>query len=204
MESRELLSQLAASPAAATPVAEPAQAVPGLVPPLGPGTGQPLPNELARERFHASFSGPFYVGPPRFTDQSKILYVRGLGGSNQFLHGDFQMGIVFPADPTAPITGVIYMQDKNMNGGASLAFDLTFDPKSLDRLGRPTLATFVNDPNVYSGTYFVQTASGTLRIGYHGKAATVIIDGRVYTGGLTNVLRNQDLTARGGRLFSRA
>jgi hypothetical protein len=184
----------------ATP-GKPTQGTPA--PPILPGAGQPTPAELARERFRAYFNGPFYAGPGRFTDQSKILYFRGVGGSTQFLHGDFQMALVFPSDPSATITGAAYMQDKNINSGGALGLDLTIDPTSLDRRGRPTRATFASDPNIYSGVDYFDSSTGTVRIGYHGGAATVIFDGLLYTSQITNPIRNQDLQSRGGRLFHR-
>ena len=164
--------------------------------PFIPGLGTPTPHEMARERFHATFSGPVVSGPGRFSSESKIYYFRGTGGSNQFLHGDYQMAIVFPTDRTQPITGGIYMQDRNNNSGGQMAFDLTIDPSSVDRFGRPTRATFVNDPNIYSGIYYFNTANGSMKIRYFGHQAAVVVDGLVYTNGLTGVFRNTDLVTK--------
>jgi hypothetical protein len=168
------------------------------------GTG-PTPRELARERFRAVFSGPVSVGPGRFSDQAKTLYFRGLGNSNTFLHGDFQMAIVFPKDPNAPLFGEAVMQDKNTNSGAIIAFPLKgVTPQTYDRLGRPTKLTFVQDPNIYSGTFFINTASGTVNIHYSKGSAQVSFNGLVYTLGLTNPLTNSDLYSRGGRITPRS
>ena len=103
----------------------------------------PTARELARERFHGYFSGPISVGAGRFGDQAKILYFRGLGGSSMFVHGDYQMAIVFPADPTQPLFGEAYLQDKSTNSGGALGLALQgTTPESYDKLGRPTTMTF--------------------------------------------------------------
>ena len=165
-------------------------------PPFIPSPGTPTAHELARQQFRASFSGPVVVGSGRFSSESKIYYFRGTGGSNQFLHGDYQMAIILPTDPTQPIQGGIYMQDRNNNSGSQLGLDLTVDPNSLDRFGRPTHATFVNDPNVYSGIYYGDLASGNVKIRYFGAKASVFFTGQVYTSGLTGVFRNMDLITK--------
>jgi hypothetical protein len=184
----------------------PVRPIPGLtldgVPSQSPliGTG-PTRRELARERFQAAFAGPVYVGPGRFSDQAKTLYFRGLGSSNTFLHGDFQMAIVFPKDPTAPLYGEAVMQDKNTNSQAILAFQLKgITPQTFDRLGRPTQLTFSQDPNIYSGVFFVDTSIGTVKIHYSKGSAKVVFSGLVYTTGVTNPLTNSDLYSRGGRI----
>jgi hypothetical protein len=114
------------------------------------------------------------------------------------------MAIPMPNDPSAPILGALYMQDRNINSGGAVAFDLTIDPTSLDRFGRPTRATFVNDPNIYSGVDYVDAASGSVTIRYTGTAATVVLNGLLYSSGITSPLRNMDLQARGGRLVARS
>ena len=164
------------------------------------GNGQPTPRERARETFTAYFSGPVTVGPGRFSDQAKVLYFRGLGGSNQFLHGDFQMGIVYPTDPSAPLTGEAVLEDKNSNSSGIIGLQLTgITPQTFDRLGRPTHLTFVQDPNVYSGIYFVDASTGTVDIHYSKGSATATFHGLVYTSGLTSPLKNGDLYSHGGR-----
>jgi hypothetical protein len=168
------------------------------------GQGQPTPHEQAREAFFAAFNGPFWVGPGRFTDQAKIYFMQGTGGSNMFHHGNFNMAIVIPTDPTAPITGVAVLNDKNTNGSGIVGLDLTAPPGSLDALGRPTTLTFTADPNIYSGIFFADTANGTVQIRYHGAAANVAFTGSIYTSGLTNPLRNASFVARGPRLHARS
>lgn len=217
LDSRELLSGLVAALASSGP---PAPSPGALVdraeiasssssngfttgsPILGQGT--PTPRELARERFVATFQGPVYVGPGRFSDQAKIIYMRGPGGSNMFLHGDYQMAIVYSTNPKAPLTGEAYLQDKNNNSGAQVAFVLTGSPSDVDRLGRPTRMTFVNDLNIYSGIFYSNAATGTVTIRYSKGSARAIFKGLVYTTGLTNPLRNTDLIGRGGRITPRS
>ena len=155
----------------------------------------PTPRELARERFHGYFSGPVSVGGGRFGDQAKTLYFQGLGGSSMFLHGDYQMAIVFPADPTQPLFGEAYLQDKSTNSGGQVGFVLQGTaPQTYDKLGRPTSMTFSADPNINSGIFFSDTASGTLQIHYSKGSATAIFNGLVYTTGLTSPLANSAST----------
>jgi hypothetical protein len=164
------------------------------------GNGQPSPHELARETFRAYFSGRYYVGPGRFTDQGITYYFRGIGGANWFLHGDFNMAVVTPADPSAPFQGEAVMQDKNTSTSAIQGFILTADRTSVDSLGRPTRLTFTADPNIFSGVFFAAGAEGTVDITYGRKnAVTVRFNGLVYTSGLTSPLVNQDLYARHNR-----
>jgi len=221
METRGLLSvvpllaegSMSPSRAALTAAALAASSSQQSAPPaaLNPATsGSPLigtdptAHELARERFHGYFSGPVSVGGGRFGDQAKILYFQGLGGSSMFLHGDYQMAIVFPADPTQPLFGEAYLQDKSTNSGGEVAFVLQGTaPQTYDKRGRPTSMTFSADPNINSGIFFSDTASGTLQIHYSKGSATAIFNGLVYTTGLTSPLANSALYSRGGRLTPR-
>ncbi len=196
-----LASSLNASRARATAVAS--QETSGSPAPLIPGQGQPTPQELRRETFTASFTGPYSIGPGRFSDQSQVAYFRGVGGSNQFLHGDFEMGIVTPAASGTPLSGGLVMNDKSTNTGAILGLDLAADPSTLDSRNRPTSLSLSADSNIYSGIYFINTSSGTVSIRYHSYhrngrgvatgVATVTVEGLVYTSGLTSPIRNSDL-----------
>jgi hypothetical protein len=168
------------------------------------GQGQPTPQEVARERFSAFFSGPTYVGPGRFSDQAKIVFFRGVGGSNSFLHGDYSMAIAIPTDPNAPFSGEAVLEDKNNNSSGIIGLQLTGNRQDVDRLGRPTHLTFISDPNIYSGIFFVSASSGTVDIQYSKNSATATFHGLVYTNGLTSPLRNSDLVARGGRITPRS
>jgi len=178
------------------------------------GTGTPTKAELAREKFVARFSGPLSILPPRFSDQSKIIYLRGLGGStpNFFLHGDYALALVIPAgfDPknpggipstttspgVAPVTGFAFLDDKNNNSGGVVGLDLLADPSSFDALGRPTRLSFTSDPNVYGGIFFVNQSAGTATIKYGTNTASTTFNGRVYTSDLTNPFQNVDLYAK--------
>jgi len=181
--------------------------------PIVPGQGQPTRHELARESFRGSFTGPYSIGPGRFSDQARMIYLRGVGGSNQFRHGDVEMAVVTPVDPAAPLSGAAVLNDKSTNSGGVIGLDLVADRQSLDRLGRPGKLTITSDPNIYGGIYFVSTTSGTATIhyrsynvgpyGYGRGVATVSIQGLIYTSGLTNPLRNTDLYANGGRVHHR-
>jgi hypothetical protein len=215
IESRELLSAIVAvlrghpdgTPSLQAMIAaqqtSPNPNSPHSTPPVVPGSGLPTLKERARIAFHAAFSGPSHSVVGRYTDQSRDLFFRGLGTSSQFIHGDFQMQIVLPANPAVPITGAVYMQDRNINSSGAIAFDLVADPMSLDRRGRPTRLTFTGDPNIYSGVDYANTSNGTVTIRYFKDTAAVFFKGTVYTNGITNPLRNMDLQARGGRLVPR-
>jgi hypothetical protein len=167
--------------------------------------GTPTPRELAREKFRASFAGPFYGGPGRFTDQAHIQYIRGLGTATAFLHGDFNMAVVTPTDPTEPLYGEAVLQDKNTNSGGLIGLLLQGNRSDVDSFGRPTKLTFTSDQNIYSGIFFVTSSSGTATIHYNNKngSATVVFSGLMYVNGLTNPLVNSDLYSRGGRLHKR-
>jgi hypothetical protein len=164
------------------------------------GNGQPTPRELKRETFSAFFSGRYYTSGGRFTSQGTTYYYRGVGGSNMYLHGDFNMAIIMPASSSGVIQGEAVLEDKNTNSSGIQGFILTPTASSLDSQGRPTQFDFKADPNIYSGIFFVEAGQGTVSITYGPrKAATVRFDGLVFTNGLTNPLVNQDLYARGGR-----
>lgn len=175
--------------------------------PISPllGNGTPTKAELRRERFVARFGGPMVTLAPRFSDQSKILYLRGLGTAPRFfLHGDYALAIVFPAgfdakNPTASTapTGFAFLDDKNNNSGATVGLDLSADPTSYDKLGRPTRLFFTSDPNIYSGIFYVSQSSGTVTLKYGpGNNATAKFDGRLYTTGLTSPFQNIDIYAK--------
>ena len=175
------------------------------------GQGTPTQAELAREKFTAHFSGPLSTRPARFTDQSKILFLRGLGGStpNFFIHGDYSLALVYPkgfsqqdpagiASGAGPVTGFAFLDDKNNNSGGVVGLDLLADPTSFDAKGRPTRLTFTADANVYGGIFFGEQAAGTVSITYgkDGKSASTLFNGRIYTSGLTSPFENVDLYAK--------
>jgi hypothetical protein len=211
MEMRELLSVvplLAEGSVAPSPAALTAAALAALNPATSSsplmGT-DPTAHELARERFHGYFSGPVSVGGGRFGNQARTLYFQGLGGSSMFEHGDYQMAIVFPADPTQALFGEAYLQDKNTNSSGQIGLTLQgTTPQTYDKLGRPTRMTFTDDPAISSGIFVSNTASGTLQIHYSEGSATAIFNGLVYTTGLTSPLANSALYSRGGRITPRS
>jgi hypothetical protein len=191
--SPDLLSIAQSNAALVHPQATVATPIPP-VPPIIPGPGQPLPIELKRTRFTASFSGPFQIGPPHYTGESALLGYRGLGTSSEFLHGNYQMIIVLPKDPTGVITGAAFLEDKNLVGGNALGLDINFDRTTLDSRGRPTQGVFVTDPNIYSGSNFANQGSGTVTIHYaRNGSAAAFFKGQIFKNGFTNILRNTDL-----------
>lgn len=216
MESRQLLSGITAVLADRAPQAHFLSEAVAAMNPLAPTEGLvPTPRELARERFTAAFGGPYSIGPGMFTDQAFHIYARGVGSSSAFLHGNYQMSIAIPKDPTQPATGVVSMFDRNINSGGIFAVDMTAVPGAVDRVGRPTVFTFVTDVNLSAGVFGEADIHGTLQIHYqpterpspggfeHG-IATVLFKAQVFTVGTNNPLRNSDLVSRGGRLRRRS
>jgi hypothetical protein len=155
--------------------------------------GQPTPAEIARERYGSSFVGPISVGPALFTNESRRIYIQGVGFSTQFLHGNIQMAIILPNSPGQPIYGGAYVQDQNLAGANAIGLDLVFDPNSVGARGLPTVGAWSTDPNVYSGPDFVAKGSGTFLVRYAGRYAYVVFKGSMYTNGLTNPLGNTNL-----------
>jgi hypothetical protein len=166
------------------------------------GAGTPTAQELKRETFRAGFSGRYYTGPGRFSDQGTTYYYRGLGGSSFFLHGDFDMAVVTPTNPADPFVGVAVLNDKSTNSSGIVGLDLTAVRTAVDKFGRPTQLTFQSDPNIYSGVFFASGSQGTVDIHYGSgpnHPVTVTFHGLIYTSGLTSPLVNMDLYARHGR-----
>lgn len=173
-------------------------------------TGTPTSHQQARQHFGAKFSGAYTVGPGRFSSEAQQLYFRGVGGSNQFLHGDTQLRLITPIDPTLPITGEITMFDRNLNSNSSLGLDLVADPSTgVDRFGRPThLTVYQLDPNISAGVYVEGRASGTVDITYltsdrrnhrgvgQGRAI-VTVRALVYSLGTSFILTNADINPGG-------
>ena len=164
------------------------------------GSGTPTPHEQLREAFKARFSGLSYSSPGRFSDQGTTYYLRGVGGSNFFLHGDFNLAVVTPIDPDAPFVGVAVLNDKSTNSGGILGLILSGNRADVDGRGRPTRLAFTGDPNIYSGIFSVAAAEGTVDVKYGAKnQISVAFNGRVYTSGLTSPLVNTDFYARHNR-----
>jgi hypothetical protein len=160
----------------------------------------PTPREQVLEKFFALYQGVYQASPARFTDQKQQFFFAGAGLSSSFKHGDFQMAVYTPVDPTQPVTGQVFMMVKNYpNTGNSLGLDLTADASSLDALGRPTRMTWTVNGNS-GGSFSGATGSGTLDIKYfpsnghaHGQFGTakvgLIFQGTVTSNRVTNSLR---------------
>jgi hypothetical protein len=77
-----------------------------------PGTyavPQPSAAEVRRQIFWAEFVGTYYVGPPRFSNQSETIHIYSNGKnmrSNQFFSGRGQVLLFPPADPVAQPTSL--------------------------------------------------------------------------------------------------
>ncbi len=166
-------------------------------------TGQPTARQQARTRFHAGFVSTYIVGPGRYTTEANQVYLRGVGSSIAFLHGDHQLRYVIPTDPSIPATGVMTMFDRNMNNGGILGLDLTAVPGAVDRFGRPTRFSYNVDDNISAGGFVSGSGQGTVEIRYGRPSlsrdgliqgsAWVIVDGQVYSTGTTNILVNSDI-----------
>ena len=68
---------------------------------------QPTPGELGRETFWMEFVGHYYVGAPRFSNQSATIHIYSNGRdvrSNQSLNARAQLVLLPPADPSASPT----------------------------------------------------------------------------------------------------
>ena len=164
----------------------------------------PTPREAAREAFVAKFAGKYVVGPPRFLNQVSVSYFNGGGTSNQFLHGNAQVGINTYIGQPGLTDGTAALSVKNVaNTGNSLSLDLHSAPAGVDTLnsrGRPIHLTWtVNGGS--GGTFANATGSGTLDVIYtstsrhsgrsleSGKFG-LIFTGRVVTTGVNNITRN--------------
>ncbi len=172
-------------------------------------SGKPSAHQMRKLPFNASFTGPFTVGKGRYATEANQIYIRGIGTSNQFLHGDVQLRLITPTDPSIPPAGGLTTFDKNINSNSTLGLLLQADPTSIDRAGRPTrLNIYSLDPNVSSGSYVEGQATGTVAIHYSPKSnnkpgllssgmATIKIKAEVYTIGTTFILTNAPLYSRG-------
>ncbi len=194
MERRELRAVMSAAAAEVLSAGGSGVAPPiGSVFPFAPAPGQPTAFEQARERFTGSFTGSFAYQPAQFTSQSRVIHMRGVGSSSQFLHGNIQVAIGLPSQPGGPITGGAYLQDKNLAGSTLIGLDINFDPASVDAQGRPTRGAWSTDANVYSGIDFVAQGSGVVTIRYSRNKMTIVFQGNIYTNSITSPLANTDI-----------
>ncbi len=135
-----------------------------------PGTyavPQPTQAEIHRETFWAEFVGRYWVGPPRFSNQSATIHIYSDGRSvtsNVFLNGRGQVLLFPPADPTATPTtndpvagqviGLVTLFPANvLQSGSSFFFNATNlpgapsnSPQSLDH-GLPSHLQIILDPS---------------------------------------------------------
>lgn len=203
LESRELLSMYGAAWSAparrfahAAALATPAAAVNNQV--TNP-TGIPTPHEILRTRFSAAMSGPFRVGPGRYSTEAAQLFLKGGGTSNTFIHGDYQLRVILPTDPAQPPTGAMTIFDRNQAGGSQLGLLLTGSPADLDAFGRPTRMAFTVDDTVSGGIFTGASGAGVVEIRYVGRGrnqgtAKVLVQGQVYTLGTTYSLATANFT----------
>jgi len=164
-------------------------------------TGNLSPREIRRKRFSASFVGTYAIGPGRTDTEAKEIVIRGAGGSNQFLHGDIQIRLVTPLDPSIQIGGVSAMFDRSINSNSSLGLDLAAPQSNVDSAGRPNKLSISLDTNESSGLYDEGFAQGIMTIRYlpsgahtpgvsEQGTAIVKIQGQVYTTGVDFILTN--------------
>jgi hypothetical protein len=178
--------------------------------PLLSPSGQPTPHEQARQRFVAKFVGTFTVGTGRFTSEAQQLYFRGSGGSNQMLHGDTQLRMITPSDPSQPLGGEMSIFDRNINNNSALGLDLSADPATdLDSSGRPIRMTITQlDVNLSGGIYGAGLAAGTVEIRYKPSSgrspgvlsqgtAVVTVRAQIYSLGTNGILKNADIDPGG-------
>lgn len=212
-ESRDLLSGIIASMAGNGPLGgrsrglvETRQTNSAFAPPTTPADrfvsppGTPTAATLARTRFHASFAGPYHVGPGRTSAESAEVYVRGGGRSNFFLHGTTQLRFIVPRDTSLAPVGTIVLLDRNVNNSGQLGLDLTAVPGSADALGRVRRFTWTVDDSYSAGVFTNAAGQGTLEVKYgpvpgrgHIGRASLIIRGRVLTQGIGDPTTNASL-----------
>jgi hypothetical protein len=163
--------------------------------------------QLRRERFVARFVGTYTVGPGRTSDESIQTFIKAAGSANTIRHGDIQLLMITPKDPSLPIGGVSAIFDRNLNSNTVVGFDESAPQSSpyINRLGLPSLLPKVSmDVNISAGTYVEGYAVGTIDIHYilsgvrtpgviiQGKAI-VTIHAQIYTANVNFILRNSNI-----------
>jgi hypothetical protein len=175
------ISQLAASLYAPVTTTAPTQVGSQVFPAGMYAVPQPTAAEVRSQTISAKFVGTYYVGAPRFSNQSETIHIYSNGkdvSSNSFLHGRAQIILFPPADPAAQpttddpvagqVTGLAALYAANVLQSGSLFFaDLTNvpgvssnDPAALDR-GLPSHLQFLVDPAGVSGGVFATPAYST-------------------------------------------
>jgi hypothetical protein len=168
-------------------------------------TGTLTRRQLAIERFTATFSGPFTIGPGRTSTEALTTLVRGRGSARTMNHADIQLLIVTPKDPTMQIGATSTIFDRNLNSNTVLALDLSAPQQNVDRAGRPNqFRSLVLDVNASAGLYDQGFAQGVLSIHYfpNGRhtpgvisqgTAVVTIHAQIYSTRTNFILRNSEL-----------
>ncbi len=167
-------------------------------------TGTPNPRELKREKYVATFTGTYTIGPGQFSSEAQQVKIKAAGSANQMLHGDIQLQIVTPKDPALPIGGVSAIFDRNLNSNSVLGFDLTAPQQNVDHAGRPNSLSVSTDINISAGAYVESFAEGAMAIKYipngkhspgvisQGKAIVKIV-AQIYTVGVNFILGNSNI-----------
>lgn len=154
-----------------------------------PGTytvPQPTAAEIRRETFWMEFVGHYYVGAPRFSNQSATIHIYSNGRdvtSNQSLNARAQLLLLSPADPSATptsndpqagqVAGLLSVFAANaLQSGTTLFAEITNRPDlpsnapALLDHGLPAHLQFIIDPGGVSGgvyatpAYTVTTSTG--------------------------------------------
>src|SRR5580700_2091763 len=63
-------------------------------------TGTLTRREQKREQFSATFEGHYTTGAGQFSTQALLVHINAAGGATTIAHGDIQVRIVKPLDPT--------------------------------------------------------------------------------------------------------
>jgi len=170
-------------------------------------TGTLTKREQRREHFTARFAGTYTVGAGRTSDERIQTFITAAGSTNTILHGDIQLLLVTPKDPSLPIGGVSAIFDRNLNTNAVLGLDEAAPQSSqyINRLGLPSLLPKVSvDVNLSAGTYDEAYSVGTMNIHYfpsskrtpgvisQGKAV-VTIHAQIYSANVGFILRNANI-----------
>ena len=138
-----------------------------VIPSSGPsGEASSTPPDRTRQGFFAAFNGSYVVGPGRIEGQALRTYMNVAGTSSAFLHGQAQVALAIPTDPTQGLTGTATLLDKNYaQTGNFLMLDLQGDPQPSPD-GRPMRLTWsVADSS--SGTFAGAGGQGILVVSYH-------------------------------------
>jgi hypothetical protein len=146
-----------------------------------PGTynvPQPTPAEIGRQTFWMEFVGHYYVGAPRFSNQSATIHIYSNGRnvtSNQSSHNRGQVLLLPPADPNATpttndpmagqVAGLLSMFPANaLQSGSQFFGNITNrpdvpsnDPRLLDH-GLPAHLQFTLDPGGVTGAIYAVPA----------------------------------------------